>query len=72
MRKNHVGIMLLGCLAPLAGLAAVFVFKVRIPTVLYLGLLVLCPVSHILMMGSMGHDHAGDGQSRLHVNHAGE
>jgi hypothetical protein len=59
MNKRHLIIMLLCCLIPLAALAALFLFKVQITPGLWFGLMLLCPVLHLLMMRFMlhGKDH---------------
>ena len=60
MDKKHILIMLACCLVPLAAFGAIFIFKVPITGVVYVGLLLLCPAMHLLMMRSMtGHDHGG-------------
>jgi len=58
MKKSHLWLMLLCCLVPLAGIAAIVLFGVPTSSVLYFGLVLLCPLMHVLMMGKMRHDHA--------------
>ena len=58
MKKSHLGLMLLCCLVPLAGIAAIVLFGVPTSSVLYFGLVLLCPLMHVVMMATMRHDHA--------------
>lgn len=54
MTQKHLILMLLGCALPLAALAAVFLFQVELSTTALWALLLLCPLSHLLMMGGHG------------------
>lgn len=57
MSKKHMLIMLACCLIPVVALAAIFVFKVQVSTVVFAALMLFCPLSHLLMMKYMGHGH---------------
>lgn len=58
MNRKHLLIMLACCLIPIVALAAIFVFKIPANSVIYFGILLLCPALHLLMMRNMGHGHA--------------
>lgn len=62
-------IMVLCCLIPIVGLAAVYFFKVPLNNVLLYGLILLCPISHLLMMKYMGHDHSSSESNSQHQHH---
>ncbi|NIS80316.1 MAG: hypothetical protein GTO14_08950 [Anaerolineales bacterium] len=57
MNKRHWILMLLCCLAPLVALGAIFVLKIPLNTVLLIALVLICPLSHILMMLFMDQEH---------------
>jgi len=62
--KQHMLLMILCCLLPAAALAAIFVLKIPAPQALTYGLILLCPLSHVLMMGRGQHDHTAGASSR--------
>ena len=57
MNRKHALIMLLCCLIPIAAFVAVSVFNVPLSNVLLFGLILLCPLSHILLMKFMMPHH---------------
>ncbi len=63
MRNKHMLLMLACCLIPLAALGAVYLFHASASSVLFYGLVLLCPALHFVMMRGMmgGHAHH-DGQ----------
>ncbi len=46
------------CLLPIAAIVAMTVFSVPFSSVLWVGVLLLCPLMHVFMMGGHGHGSA--------------
>ncbi|MFO7538096.1 MAG: DUF2933 domain-containing protein [Chloroflexota bacterium] len=68
MNRKHTLLMVLGCMLPMAALAAIFLFQVQVNTVLLVAILLLCPLLHLFMMrdhvGQVAHHHqAGSNES---------
>ena len=72
MNKKHMWLMLACCLIPLAGLVAVYLFKVQVSAVLLVGMIVFCPLSHILMMQFMGHTREKSQPTETHIHGANQ
>jgi len=69
MKKSHMWLMVLCCLIPVVGVVLVSFFKVPLNNVLFYGMILLCPLSHLLMMRFMGHDHSSEQHSE-HPHHS--
>lgn len=66
MKRSHWLLMLLCCLIPLVGIAAIVVFRIPASSVLYVALVLACPLMHLVMMRSMGQDHANPSRHAGH------
>jgi uncharacterized membrane protein len=67
MNRKHALLMVLCCLIPLVGFAAISIFRIPANTVTYVALALACPAMHLLMMkGILGH---GQDDAAVHVHH---
>lgn len=57
MSKKMTYIMIACCVIGMGAVAAIFLFQVPVNNVLIGLLLLVCPLSHFLMMGMMGKEH---------------
>ncbi len=57
MRNKHAVLMLACCLIPLAALGMVYLFHASTSSVLFYGLVLLCPALHFVMMRGMMGEH---------------
>lgn len=64
MSKKHTILMLLCCFVGMGAAAAIFFFGIPVSRVFTTLLILLCPLSHILMMKFMmkGHNHGAEEQ----------
>ena len=53
MTKKHVLVMVLCCLIPLIGYAAVSLLGIRINAILFCGMVFVCPILHLILMLSL-------------------
>ena len=65
--SKHFLIMIACCLIPAAALTAIFIFKIPPNNALTIGLVLLCPLSHVLMMKYMMPGHKHNPESHNHV-----
>lgn len=66
-KGNHLWLMVLGCLAPIAALGAIFLFNISVSTVFLAGLILLCPLLHLWMMWGGGHAHGEESSPEVPV-----
>lgn len=66
MSKKHMLIMVACCLIPVAAFAAISVFKVPVNALIYGALVLMCPLSHLLMMKFMMHGDHQPAQDHQH------
>ncbi len=64
MKRNHWLLMAVGCGLPVLALVAVYLWRVQLSTLLLFGLVLLCPLLHLLMLRDhQGHTHLRQGES---------
>lgn len=56
MQRKHIFIMLICCLVPIGAWTALSIFNVPLNTLLLAGVILLCPILHLVMMKSMMHN----------------
>jgi hypothetical protein len=67
MNRKHALLMVLCCLIPLVGFAAISIFRIPANTVIYVAFALACPAVHLLMMkGMLSHNHNG---AQAHAHH---
>lgn len=70
MNKKHTLIMLACCLVPIAGFILVSAFNIPLKSVFYFAMILLCPLSHLLMMKYMGHGEGHRHEDKMdHTQH---
>ena len=64
MTKKHMLIMVLCCLAPVVGYAAMSMLGVRLNAILFTGMVLLCPILHLIVVLSIKSYAHNDQRSR--------
>ncbi len=62
MHKKHTLLMLACCLIPLIALGAVNILHISLNQILLYGMILVCPLSHLLMMHGMMHEKDHDSE----------
>jgi uncharacterized membrane protein len=66
MNSKHTLVMLMCCLIPVAAFAAFYIFDIPANIVLLFALVILCPLSHLLMMNYTGKRNTGHHEAHQH------
>lgn len=66
MSKKQVFTLLAGCLVTIGAVLVIFAFGAPVNSTLLILLLLLCPLSHFLLMSSMGH-HGDEEHDRAQI-----
>lgn len=56
MTRKHLAVMIIACSIPVLAVIAIFFLQMQVSIVLLVGLLLICPALHLLLMG-FGMDH---------------
>ncbi len=68
MSKKMMLIMMGCCVIGMGAVAAIFLFRVPVNNVLLGVMLLVCPLSHFLMMGLMGKEHGQHEHSHTEIS----
>lgn len=63
MSKKHMLWMLICCLIPLVAYVAILYFAIPVDRAVLMGLALLCPISHLIMMRFAPHAHGAPASS---------
>jgi hypothetical protein len=56
VHRKHLILMILGCAVPILLLAAIFLLQIEVGKALLFAIILVCPLSHLLMLGGQGHE----------------
>jgi hypothetical protein len=68
MSKTHKTLMIVCSLIAISTVAAIFLFGLPVKNVVFGLMILICPLSHLLMMRFMGHGHDGEHHHEAHPN----
>ncbi len=62
--RRHLWLMVICCLIPVVALAAVWLFNIPVSGPVLIALVLLCPLSHVALMGLLMRQSQDQGQSQ--------